>query len=63
MLIKKKKKKAPWLVAINKNTEWGHHIDFPKIKNKEDPDKASENYRVFKMYPDATLRMYFPTHL
>lgn len=50
-------------MAINKNTEWGHHIDFPKIKNKEDPDKASENYRVFKMHPDATLRMYFPTHL
>lgn len=45
VLIKTEKKApASSLVAINKSAEWGHHSDFPKIKNKEDPDKASENY-------------------
>lgn len=30
---------------------------FPKIKKKkEDPDKASENYRVLKKYSDAILK-------
>lgn len=32
---------------------------FPEVKNKEDPDKASENYRAFKKYLDAILKIQF----